>query len=86
MRGRVSDPLQPLRAARIPNAPGFAGGWLPQHINFPTCIKIPYGLRGTLIRPEPKGKPLHCWLLAETSTRYNRDHKPAQLYFWRVFC
>ncbi len=29
MRGRVSDPLQPLRAAHIPNAPGFAGGWLP---------------------------------------------------------
>ena len=28
MRGRVSDPLQPLRAAHIPNAPGFAGGWL----------------------------------------------------------
>ena len=29
MRGRVSDPFQPLRAAHIPNAPGFAGGWLP---------------------------------------------------------
>ena len=30
MRGRVSDPFQPLRAAHIPNAPGFAGGWLPE--------------------------------------------------------
>jgi len=29
MRGRVSDPFQPLRAAHIPNAPGSAGGWLP---------------------------------------------------------
>ena len=29
MRGRVSDPFQQLRAAHIPNAPGFAGGWLP---------------------------------------------------------
>ena len=29
MRGRVGDPFQPLRAAHIPNAPGFAGGWLP---------------------------------------------------------
>lgn len=28
MRGRVSDPFRPLRAARIPNAPGLAGGWL----------------------------------------------------------
>jgi hypothetical protein len=28
MRGRVSDPFQPLRAAHIPNAPGFARGWL----------------------------------------------------------
>ena len=28
MRGRVSDPNQPLRAAHITNAPGFAGGWL----------------------------------------------------------
>ncbi len=29
MRDRVSDPYQPLRAAHITNAPGFAGGWLP---------------------------------------------------------
>jgi hypothetical protein len=29
MRGRVSDPYQPLRAAHITDAPGFAGGWLP---------------------------------------------------------
>jgi TrmH family RNA methyltransferase len=29
MRGRVSAPFKPLRAAHIPNAPGFAGGWLP---------------------------------------------------------
>lgn len=28
MRGRVSDPFQPLRAAHKMNAPGFAGGWL----------------------------------------------------------
>ena len=28
MRGRVSDPFQPLRAAHNLNAPGFAGGWL----------------------------------------------------------
>jgi len=30
VRGRVSDPSQPLRAAPITNAPGFAGGWLPR--------------------------------------------------------
>jgi hypothetical protein len=31
-RGRVSDPFQPLRAAHVTNAPGFAGGWLPSAI------------------------------------------------------
>ena len=42
MRGRVSDSLQPLRVAHIPNAPGFAGGWLPTGERYGQVGRLPY--------------------------------------------
>ena len=35
---RSNDPYQPLRAAHITNAPGFAGGWLPPQTSQPICL------------------------------------------------
>lgn len=40
MRGRVSDPLQPLRVAHIPNAPSLAGGWLPNLVSGSLCAEL----------------------------------------------
>jgi Transposase DDE domain len=46
MRGRVSDPFQPLRAAQITNAPGFAGGWLPACLRRPRLPRVQRHHRG----------------------------------------
>ena len=55
MRGRVSDPFQPLRAAHITKAPGFAGGWLPSTFNRTANGMAPWP-RGAVAHHAPRGQ------------------------------
>ena len=59
MRGRVSDPFRPLRAARIPNASGFAGRWLQAGSN--VDVSRPASLSSSC---QPQQRQVRNWGLA----------------------